>query len=131
MLKSKKKSKLRVSVLIIMQFLQIFNILHLKALLFSLSLMNYLFKVDIHIWNYLCILLGLKHEQIILVLMHLYLCNTNMLDFPVHGLIKFLSDVNVLYILYIHMYIYIGYLWEHNLNSDSGSPVMGRFDMLQ
>lgn len=49
MLKSKKKSKLRVSVLIIMQFLQIFNILHLKALLFSLSLMNYLFKVDIHI----------------------------------------------------------------------------------
>lgn len=88
-----------------MQFLQIFNILHLKALLFSLSLMNYLFKVDIHIWNYLCILLGLKHEQIILVLMHLYLCNTNMLDFPVHGLIKLLSDVNVLYILYIHMYI--------------------------
>lgn len=49
MLKSKKKSKLRVSVLIIMQFLQIFNILHLKALLFSLSLMNYLFEVDIHI----------------------------------------------------------------------------------
>lgn len=49
MLKSKKKSKLRVSVLIIMQFLQIFNILHLKALFFSLSLMNYLFKMDIHI----------------------------------------------------------------------------------
>lgn len=49
MLKSKKKSKLRVSVLIIMQFLQIYNILHLKALLFSLSLMNYLFKMDIHI----------------------------------------------------------------------------------
>lgn len=49
MLKSKKKSKLRVSVLIIMQFLQIVNILHLKALLFSLSLMNDLFKVDIHI----------------------------------------------------------------------------------
>lgn len=50
MLKSiQKKSKLIVSVLIIMQFLQIFNILHLKALLFSLSLMNYLFEVDIHI----------------------------------------------------------------------------------